>query len=112
MGPAWRGYWSRRVRVMRALRELVHLVQEVLVALRQLELVQQELHRLDRIQLRERLPEEPDLLELILLEQQLLLAGSRLLDVDRREDSLVHLAPVEVDFHVARALELLEDHVV
>src|SRR5205814_5265846 len=74
----WRGggRGSRRP----ALRELIHLVQEILVALRQLELVQQELHRLHRIQLRERFPEEPNLLELVLLEQQLFLAGARLLD--------------------------------
>src|SRR5262245_38546887 len=95
-----------------ALRELVHRVQEALVGPRQLELVQEKLHRLDWIQLRERLPEQPYLLQLVLLEEQLLLAGARLLDVDRRENPLVHQATVQMHFHVARPLELLEDHVV
>src|SRR4029450_11133808 len=39
-------------------------------------------------------------------------ARASLLNVDRREDTLVGELPVEMDFHVAGALELLEDHVV
>ncbi len=45
-------------------------------------------------------------------EQELLLAGAGAVDVDRREDALVHQPAVEVDLHVAGALELLEDHLV
>src|SRR5262245_4090957 len=77
--------------------ELVHLIEEVLIGPGQLELVQEELHGLDRVQLGQGLPEQPDLLELVLLEEQLLLARACLLDVDRREDPLVHQAPVQVD---------------
>src|SRR5204863_466504 len=90
----------------------VHGGEELLVALGLLELVEEELHRLDRIQLRERLAQQPDLLELVLLEQELFLPGAGLLDVDRREDALVHEASVQVHLHVAGALELFEDHVI
>src|SRR3990172_971665 len=58
-----------------SLPELVHRGQELLVGLRQLELVQQELHALHGIQLREDFPEEPDLRELVLLQQELFLPG-------------------------------------
>ena len=50
--------------------------------------------------------------EILLRHQQLFLARAALRDVDRREDPLVRQLPVEVDLHVAGALELLEDHVV
>src|SRR4029450_10038734 len=90
----------------------VHRGEELLVGPGELELVEQELHPLHRVELGERLAEEPDLLELVLLEEKLFLPGARLLDVDGREDALVHQPPVEMDFHVAGAFELLEDHVV
>ena len=51
-------------------------------------------------------------LQLALGHQQLFLAGARLVDVDRREDALVHQLAVEMDLAVAGALELLEDDVV
>ena len=44
--------------------------------------------------------------------QDLLLAGAGDVDVDGREDPLVREASVELELHVARALELLEDHLV
>src|SRR5437667_2163791 len=90
----------------------VHRGQEFLVRLRELELVQQELHALHGVELGERLAQEPDLLELVLLEEQLFLPRPRLLDVDRGEDPLVHQPAIEMDLHVARPLELLEDDVV
>ncbi len=45
-------------------------------------------------------------------QQQLLLAGARAGHVDGGEDALLHQAAVEVDLHVAGALELLEDDLV
>src|SRR5262249_42174654 len=72
----------------------MHRGEELLVAARLLELVEQQLHGLDGVQLGQRLAQEPDLLQLVLLEQQLLLAGAGLLDVDRREDPLVHEPPI------------------
>src|SRR3989441_12704525 len=86
----------------------VHRGQELLVRLRELELVQQELHALHGVELGERLAQEPDLLELVLLEEQLFLPRARLLDVDRREDPLVHEPAIEMNLHVTGPLELLE----
>ena len=53
-----------------------------------------------------------DLLELILGNQQVLLAGAGARHVDRREHALVGDLAVENDFRVAGALELFEDHLV
>jgi len=44
--------------------------------------------------------------------QQFFFSSTGPVDVDSREDTLVHQAAIEVDFHVAGALEFLEDHVV
>src|SRR5262245_49425998 len=84
----------------------VHGGQELAVGLGQLELIEQEFHGLDRIELGERLAEQPHLLQLVLLEEQLLLSRARLLDVDGGEHPLVHETAVEMDLHVAGALEL------
>src|SRR5207247_7505702 len=97
-------------RTRKTLAHRVHRSQELLVGLGELELVQQELHSLDRVELGQRLAEEPDLLELVLLEEQLFLPGPGLLDVDRGEDPLVHQPAVQVALHVAGALELFEDY--
>src|SRR5262249_10799464 len=91
---------------------LAHRLQKVAISLRSLELVLQEFHGLDRVELGEELPEDPHTVEHALPEEQLLLARARAADVDRREHALVHQAAVEVDLHVAGALELLEDHLV
>src|SRR2546423_5804674 len=53
---------------LRASSHAVHGGQELLVGLGLLELVEQELHGLDRVELREGLAKQPDLLELVLLE--------------------------------------------
>src|SRR6266851_4514387 len=60
----------------------------------------------------EELPQHPHLLQDLFFDQQLFAAGAGPVDVDRREDALLVHAPVEVNFHVAGALELLVDHVV
>ena len=46
------------------------------------------------------------------LEEQLLVAGARRVDVDRRVDAALGELAVEPQLHVAGALELLEDHLV
>src|ERR1043165_4468828 len=73
-----------------------HRVQELRVAARLLELLDQELHRLHRRQRREHLAQNPDAVELRLLQKQLFLARARLVDVDGREDALVGELAVEV----------------
>ncbi len=46
------------------------------------------------------------------LDQQFFLARSGAVDVDRRVDALLVHAPVEMDFHIAGALEFFVDHIV
>src|SRR5690349_7548451 len=91
---------------------LVHRVEELLVVLRTPDLVVEEFHRLHRVQLGEELAEDPHPVEHFPGEQQLLFSCAGTGDVHRREHALVHQAPVEVDLHVAGALELLEDDLV
>src|SRR5882672_7765506 len=95
---------TRKTEASAHLAHRMHRGQEFLVRLGELELVQQQLHPLDGVELGERLAKEPDLLELVLLEEQLFLPRARLLDVDGREDPLVHQPAVEVDLHVAGPL--------
>src|SRR5262245_34688440 len=90
----------------------LHHHEEVLVRLRLRHLVDEELHRFHGRHLVEDLPEDPDLVELFLHDEQLFLPGSRGLDVDRGEDAAIGELAIEVELHVARALELLEDHVI
>src|SRR5262249_27007088 len=90
----------------------VHAVEEILVTLRLRHARREEFHRLDGVHVTEDLVQHVDLLEFILGAQEFLLAGARGVDIDGGPDALVHEAPVEAHFHVAGALELLEDHVV
>ncbi len=90
----------------------LHRVEEFRVRLRVLHLADEELDRSELVHRVQDLAQHPHLLELIGLRQQLFLAGARAVDVDRREDALLGDAPVEMDFAVAGALELLVDHVV
>jgi hypothetical protein len=60
----------------------------------------------------EHLAQHPDAVEVLLRDEQLFLPRAALLDVDGREHAPVGELPIEVDLHVAGALELLEDHVV
>src|SRR5258707_11422508 len=83
---------------------LAHQVQEVAIPLRALELVVEELHRLHRIELGQHLAEHPDSVEHTWAEEELLLAGPRAPDVDRREDALVHQTAVQMDLHGPGAL--------
>src|SRR3954453_1406019 len=89
---------------------LIHRCKEVLVRLRVLHLVEKELHRVDGAHLHEDPAEHPHLGEDVLVDQQLLLAGAGLADVERREDALVRDLAVEHDLAVAGALELFENH--
>src|SRR4051794_27832328 len=87
-------------------RGLLHLQEELVVALRLPHAVEQQLERLLGLQGVEDPPEPPDDLELVRRQQELLLAGAGRVDVDRREDPLVCQLAVELELHVAGALEL------
>jgi hypothetical protein len=58
------------------------------------------------------LAQHPGPVQLLVGEEQLLLAGARAQEVHGGEDAPVGELAVEVDLHVPRALELLEDDVV
>src|SRR4051812_32956155 len=80
---------------------LVHASKEVLVGLGVLHLVEQELHRVDGAHLHQDPAQHPHLGEDVLLDQQLLLAGAGLADIERGEDALVGDLAVEHDLAVA-----------
>ena len=91
---------------------LRHLLQELLVGLRLLETLEQKLHGFHRLQRGQHLAQHPDATQLPLINEQLLLAGARLVDVDGRKDPALHQFAIEVDLEVSGALELLEDHII
>src|SRR3954467_10291471 len=88
---------------------LLHLEQEVVVALRLLHPVEEQLEGLLDVQRVKDPAQTPDDLQLVRRQQDLLLAGAGGIDVDGREDPLVRELAVELELHVAGALELLED---
>src|ERR1044071_4777823 len=72
-----------------------HRVEEFLVRLRALHARQQELHRVDDVQRVQQLPQDPHAVYDGLTEEELFLARARLVDVEAREDALLHQLAVE-----------------
>src|SRR5690606_4224950 len=93
-------------------RGLLDLEEELGVAPGLAEAVQEQLDTGLGVQGGKHSPELPHYLELVGTEEDLLLAGAGVVDVDGREDPTVRQLPVELELHVAGALELLEDHLV
>ena len=89
-----------------------HHVKELAVIFGLANLVEQKLHRLDLIHVVEQLAEDPDLLEELGLDEELFLSGARPIDVDGRVDPLLGKPSLEVDLHVAGALEFLIDDLI
>src|SRR5262245_64987888 len=87
---------------------LIHRAEEVSVALRMLQLVDQELHRIGDAHRHEDAAENPHLRERAFVDQQLFLAGAGLGDVDRREGAFVRQLAVEDDFRITRSIEFFE----
>ncbi len=90
----------------------VHAHQELGVALGAIHAIGQQFHRLDRVHVAEHLVKDINPLQFVLGPQQFFLAGAGGAHVDGRPDALVDQLTVEVELHVAGALELLENHVV
>src|SRR2546425_705732 len=76
------------------------------------EAAQEELHGFNGRERAQDFAEDPDAAKLVGREQELVLARAGALNVNGREDALIGETPVEIDFHVAGALELFEDDVV
>ena len=74
--------------------------------------MQHEVHGLERIHLCKQLAEYPDALGLFLREEEIVAAGAGKYHIDRREDSAVAEVAVQLKFHVASALEFLEDDII
>ena len=53
-----------------------------------------------------------DALELVGVEQQLLLARARPVDVDRRENTLFRDTPIEMDFHITGAFKFFINKII
>src|ERR687891_418301 len=88
----------------------IHRVEELGVVLGFAHALDDHLHLFDARQRAERAAQQPDAAQIILWNQQFFLARAALLQIDGREDAFVRELAVEVDFQVARAFELLEDH--
>src|SRR5713101_4870955 len=65
--------------------------------------------RLDGREGTQYLSQDTNAAEYVRREKEFVLAGAGALNDDGREDALIGEAPVEIDFHVAGALELFED---
>ena len=83
--------------------------EEFAVGLGVAQLVEQEVDRIHRSHRIEDTAQHIHLLQLLLLGEQLFLAGAGAGDVDRREGALVGHLAVEDQFRVTGALELFED---
>src|SRR5207249_1643033 len=67
---------------------------------------------LDRREWAQDLAQHPHAAQLIWWQKEFVLTRARALNVDSRKNALIGKSPVEIDFHVAGALELFEDDVV
>src|SRR5476651_551649 len=101
-----------RASLLAALAAPAHHIEELTVVFSGLHLVEDELHRFDLVHRVQQLAQDPDLLQLVRLDQQFLAAGARFVQVDRRVDALLGQAALQVHLHIAGALEFLVDHVV
>src|SRR6185503_10601772 len=86
--------------------------QQLIVAWRRRNPLDQPLHRGLRRHLRQPPPQRIHAVDLVRPEELLLAARAARPNVDRRIDALLGESTIELDLTVARALELLEDHVV
>ena len=86
-----------------------HGSQEILVVLGAFHLAEQKLHAVNGVHGRKHLAQNPDPVQGLGSEQQLFLAGAGTVYVNGREDPLFSQMAVQVDFLVARTLELFKN---
>src|SRR5215831_8196210 len=117
IGPrSWasRVCWSELKQTRAKNRQLLatHRIEKLAVGSRLTELVQQQFHRLHWRQRVHHFAQNPHAIELFLGQKQLFLTRTALVDIDRREHALIDQLALQVDFHIAGALELFEDHII
>ena len=91
---------------------LIHRRQELLVRLGHSHLLLEELHSLDGGHLREVFAHHPRAIHNLAREKQILAACTRRNDIDGGIDALVREFAVELELHITRTLELLEDNLI
>ena len=90
----------------------IHRAQELGASLRLADFLQEELHGIHCADRMQDFAKQPHAIELFLEEQQFFFARAGASDVDGREDPLIGELAIQVDLHIARALEFLEDDVI
>ena len=90
----------------------VHGDQELLIVLRSFHALLQKLHSLHTGHVRQEVAQNPEPVDLVLVQEQVIAAGAAERDVHSGEDALVGQLAVQLKLHVAGTLELLEDNVV
>ena len=98
--------------VQRALRGGGHGVEELHVGFGFAEAAEQKLHGLNGGERAENLSQDPNAAQLVGGEEELVLTRSGALNIDGREHAFIREAAIEINFHVAGALEFLKDDVV
>src|SRR5258708_2317492 len=89
-----------------------HGIEEFVVVLCGTKLVEQEFGRLEIVHAEQELPQDPYLGKDLRSDQEFLAAGAGAVHAERGIEAFLGHAAVEVDLHVAGALEFLVDHVV
>jgi len=90
----------------------LHRIEEVRIVLGRFEPFEQEVDRRDFFHGMEQFAQDPHFLQFIRMGKQFFPARSGTVDVDCGEDSFLVDLAVKMNFHIARALELLVDHIV
>src|SRR5208283_2504126 len=89
-----------------------HGVEEFHIGLGFGEAAEQKLHGLDRRERAEHFAQNPNAAQLVGRKQEFVFTSAGALNIDGREHTLIGEAAIEIDFHVACALELFKDDVV
>jgi hypothetical protein len=90
----------------------IHRNKKLFVRLGVLHFIHEEIHRFKRIHIGQVIAENPDALQRLFIEQQIIPAGAGGYNVNSREDALVRQFAVKLQLHVAGALEFFKDHLV
>jgi len=91
---------------------LIHGVQEIPIAFGRLHLLQKKFHALHGVHRLEHLSQEPDAIDVVLVEKQFLFSSTGALNIDRRKDPSIHQTPIEIDLHISCSFKLFEDHLI
>ena len=72
-------------------------------------LIEQELHRVDRVHRMQDLTQDPKAVQEVLWKEHFFLTSRGLIDVQAREYALFHQLAIEVDFRIAGSFEFFEN---